>query len=240
MQNAAELVSDTDRAEVVVVGPDVDPKAFRPRRRGPGVDVVFVGRLEIAHQGLDLLIDAWARVAGRIGGRLVLVGTGPDEDALRERAERHGVADRVVFAGWVSGEARYALVANARLAVVPSRVETSGIAAVEALACGTAVVASDVPGLREVVPHEAGVLVPHVGEHAADVKALATALRAVALCEGLRETAATRGPALAAVHDRNAPDGAPPVPTPARSPGDRSDDGPVTTRFPRNDVAARE
>lgn len=201
---ADALLASNPRAEVAVIGNGVDPEAFRARRRGPGTDVVFVGRLEIAQKGLDLLIDAWARVAGTIGGRLVLAGTGPDEDVLRERAERHGVGERVHLAGWVSGEAKYDLVANARLAVVPSRFETFGIVAAEALACGTAVVAYDIPCLREVVRQEAGVLVPYLGDHGADVSALATALRAVACCEGLREAAALRGPALAAVHDWDA------------------------------------
>lgn len=233
------------RADVAVIGNGVDAEAFRPRRRGEGTDVVFVGRLETAQKGLDLLIDAWARVAHKVGGRLVLAGTGPDEDALRERAERHGVDDTVHFAGWVAGEAKYDLVANARLAVVPSRFETFGIVAAEALACGTAVVAFDIPCLREVVPAEAGVVVAHTGDHGTDVAALATALTCVHRCDGLRIQAAERGPALASVHDWDAlaraqddvlRDAAGMPPRPRRE-GPRPDGpgapDPDTTRFPR-------
>lgn len=233
------------RADVAVIGNGVDAEAFRPRRRGEGTDVVFVGRLETAQKGLDLLIDAWARVAHKVGGRLVLAGTGPDEDALRERAERHGVDDTVHFAGWVAGEAKYDLVANARLAVVPSRFETFGIVAAEALACGTAVVAFDIPCLREVVPAEAGVVVAHTGDHGTDVAALATALTCVHRCDGLRTQAAERGPALASVHDWDAlaraqddvlRDAAGMPPRPRRE-GPRPEGpgapDPDTTRFPR-------
>ncbi|MHC1560708.1 glycosyltransferase family 4 protein [Actinomycetospora sp. C-140] len=201
---ADALLAMNPRVQTWVIGNGVDPEAFTARRRGPGYDVVFVGRLEIAQKGLDLLIDAWARVAGKVGGSLVLAGTGPDEELLRVRAQRHGVGDSVHFVGWVSGEAKYDLVANARLTVVPSRFETFGIVAAEALACGTAVVAYDIPCLREVVPSEAGALVPYTDEHSTDAAALATAIRTVACCDGLREAAAERGPALAAVHDWDA------------------------------------
>lgn len=92
---------------MALIGNGVDTVAFGARRRasgaGEGTDVVFVGGLEIAQKGLDLLLDAWARVADRVPGRLVLAGTGPDEQALRESARRLGVVERVHFAGWVAG-----------------------------------------------------------------------------------------------------------------------------------------
>ncbi|MEJ2862318.1 glycosyltransferase family 4 protein [Actinomycetospora flava] len=241
---ADALLEMNPRADVAVIGNGVDEAAFRPRRRGPGHDVVFVGRLETAQKGLDLLIDAWARVAGKVGGSLVLAGTGPDEETLRERASRHGVGDSVHFVGWTAGEDKYDLMANARLVVVPSRFETFGIVAAEALACGTAVVAYDIPCLREVVPSEAGVLVPYTGEHGDDVAALAVAVRTVAVCDGLREQAADRGPILASRHDWDAlaraqddvlrdAAGLPPAPRPGPVPDARTTEGPVTTRFPR-------
>ncbi|MEJ2888071.1 glycosyltransferase family 4 protein [Actinomycetospora aeridis] len=233
-------------AEVSVIGNGVDEAAFRPRRRGPGYDIVFVGRLETAQKGLDLLIDAWARIAGKVGGSLVLAGTGPDEDALRERASRHGVGDSVHFLGWCAGEAKYDLLANARLVVVPSRFETFGIVAAEALACGTAVVAYDIPCLREVVESRAGVLVPYTDEHATDVAALATAIRTVAVCDVLREQAAELGAILASKHDWDAlaraqedvlrdAAGLPPRPRPEpRWTGvAHFDAGPSTESFPR-------
>lgn len=146
-------------ARVDVVGNGVDPAAFavaRPRGR----DVVFVGRLEIAQKGLDLLLEAVAGVAAELPGDLVLAGEGPDGARLRARAADLGLADRVRFAGWVSGAEKFTLFGAAAVVAVPSRFETFGIVAVEAAASGSPVVAFDIDCLREVVPEGVGVRVP--------------------------------------------------------------------------------
>ena len=196
----------TPQAEVVVIGNGVDPVAFTvdPRPVGERTDVVFVGRLEIAQKGLDLLLDAWALAAPRVEGDLLLAGTGPDEAALRERAERLGVADRVRFLGWVAGRDKAELVARARVAAVPSRFETFGIVAAEALAVGTPVVAYDIDCLREVVPAEGGVLVPREDDGGFDVAAYAQALVDVAHDDPRRAVVARRGPEIARMHDWDA------------------------------------
>ena len=109
-------------------------------------------------------MQAWARPAP---ADLVVAGTAPDEAAV----ERLGVADRVRFVGWISGTAKHDLLASARLAVVPSRHETFGLVAVEALASGTPVLAFDIPCLRDLVSPEVGCVVP-----AFDVQAFADQL----------------------------------------------------------------
>ncbi|MEU5694587.1 glycosyltransferase [Actinosynnema sp. NPDC020468] len=156
---AGQLTALHPGLDVEVIGNGVDPLAFEATP-GSGDDVVFVGRLESAQKGLDLLLHAWALACPRITGTLVIAGTGPDERELRALAAELGVADRVRFAGWVSGRAKFALLAGARVAVVPSRFETFGIVAVEALATGTPVLAFDIPCLREVVPAHSGERVP--------------------------------------------------------------------------------
>ncbi len=195
----------TPHAEVVVIGNGVDPVAFTvaPRPVAERADVVFVGRLEIAQKGLDLLLDAWALAAGQVEGDLLLAGTGPDEAALRERADRLGITDRVRFLGWVAGRDKAELVAGARIAAVPSRFETFGIVAAEALAVGTPVVAYDIDCLREVVPAEGGVLVP-VPDGGFDTAAYAQALVDLAHDAPRRAVVARRGPEMARVHDWDA------------------------------------
>jgi glycosyltransferase involved in cell wall biosynthesis len=88
--------------------------------------------------------------------QLLIAGQGPDEHRLRLLATDLGIAHRVQFIGWVSGRAKYELLASARIVAVPSRFETFGIVALEALATGTPVVAFDIPCLREVIPNECG------------------------------------------------------------------------------------
>jgi len=153
------------RAEVDVVANGVDRAAFEPEHR-LGQDVVFIGRLEIAQKGVDLLLQTWALAAPHLTGHLIIAGTGPDEQRLRRMVAELGLADRVRFVGWVSGAAKYALLADARLAVVPSRFETFGIVAVEALATATPVLAFDIACLRAVVPARCGRRVPAFDVHA--------------------------------------------------------------------------
>jgi len=144
------------RVEVIPNGVPATPVA-REVARGP--DILFLGRLEIAQKGIDLLLEGFAAIADRIPGQLVLAGDGPDRRAIERITRTRGIAHRVDFAGRVEGEAKYLLLAGARLVVMPSRFETFGIVAVESLAAGTPVVAFDIPCLRAVVPSECGCLV---------------------------------------------------------------------------------
>ncbi|WP_336923376.1 glycosyltransferase family 4 protein [Aquipuribacter sp. SD81] len=155
----ARLAEGNPGADVHVVPNGVPVEAFGTQAP-KGDDVVFLGRLEIAQKGLDLLLDAWAAAAPQVAGRLVLLGDGPDRRELERRAARLGVADRVDFAGRVEGADKLRRLAAARVVVMPSRFETFGMVAAEAHACGTPVVAFGIPCLREVVVPGTGVLVP--------------------------------------------------------------------------------
>ncbi|WP_433787496.1 FkbM family methyltransferase [Actinomycetospora sp. CA-101289] len=146
-------------ARVDVVGNGIEPALFAPPAR-VGRDVVFLGRLELQGKGLDLLLTAWAAVCGEVEGDLVIAGGGPEEPRVRRFAERLGVGERIRFVGWCSGADKVALLADARLVVVPSRHETFGLVALEALAAATPVLAFDIPCLREVIPDGVGWTVP--------------------------------------------------------------------------------
>jgi rhamnosyl/mannosyltransferase len=100
--------------------------------------VVAVGRL-VHYKGFDRLID----LAGRIDGRLIIVGGGPLEASLRERAAGH---PNVSLTGPVSDRALRAHLAAADVFVLPSvnRAESFGIATIEAQAMGLAAVVTDV------------------------------------------------------------------------------------------------
>ncbi|WP_374754122.1 glycosyltransferase [Streptomyces sp. SM12] len=132
---------------------DAVPKAGLPETGAPVV--VCVGRL-CRQKGQDVLLRAWPDVTSRVpGARLVLVGDGPDEAALRAAAP-----EGVDFVGAVTDAAPW--YSAATLVVAPSRWEGMALVPLEALASGRPVLMSDVSGARESLPpaHTALCLVP--------------------------------------------------------------------------------
>jgi glycosyltransferase involved in cell wall biosynthesis len=131
--------------------------ALRATTAGPRV--LFVGRF-VYYKGVDVLIEAMARCAGT----LLLVGDGPLEPALRQRAIALGIQDRVVFAGRVSDEDLPAYYQASDVFVLPSiaRTETFGVVQVEAMAAGLPVVSTNLPtGVPWVNQHGvSGLVVP--------------------------------------------------------------------------------
>jgi phosphatidyl-myo-inositol alpha-mannosyltransferase len=124
--------------------------------------VLFVGRLE-KRKGLRFLLRAWPMVLERQpDARLVVVGRGRPLEGYRRFAERHGWSPAdVVFAGYVPAEdlPRYYQTCDVFCAPNTGQ-ESFGIVLLEAMAAGAPIVASDIPGYREVVSHdETGLLV---------------------------------------------------------------------------------
>jgi glycosyltransferase involved in cell wall biosynthesis len=125
---------------------------------------VCVGRIT-RQKGQDLLLTAWEAVrASHPAALLALVGSGDLMETLRRPAP-----SAVIYVGPVDDA--YLWYVAADVVVLPSRWEGLPLTLVEALAVGRSVVASDIPGIAEVLPEEAGALVP-----LGDVAALADAI----------------------------------------------------------------
>ncbi|MCK6445843.1 MAG: N-acetyl-alpha-D-glucosaminyl L-malate synthase BshA [Planctomycetes bacterium] len=145
---------DEDRPCLVQVIPNfVDIERFhpdaakrRPKRSRPRA--VHVSNFRPVKR-VPWLVEAFAKCLEGRNAELVLVGDGPDQAAARDVAQRLGVADRVSFLG--ERDAMPELLAPADVFVLTSREESFGLAALEAMACGTPVVATDVGGVHEVV-----------------------------------------------------------------------------------------
>ncbi len=121
--------------------------------------VLFAGRLEpVKNPGL--VVEAFARVAARVGVDLVFAGTGSLAASLAGQARVAGLADRVHFLGAVERSVTWSLMRGARCLVVPSRAEGHPLVVLEAWAAGLPVVASAVKGLRDLVPDGGGMVFP--------------------------------------------------------------------------------
>jgi glycosyltransferase involved in cell wall biosynthesis len=190
----AEIASgwglDASRIEVLV-NPAPPPGDVEPADVPPGT-FVFVGRLT-EQKALPVLLDALRVVEG---AKLELVGDGPERAALEAGAAARGLEGRVRFLGALPRDQVLARLAGARAAVLSSAWENLPHAAVEALSVGTPVVSTAVGGVPEVVHDgENGLLVP-----ANDPGALADAMRAIFLDDGLRSRlAAAAQPSVAAI-----------------------------------------
>lgn len=111
--------------------------------------LVFLGRFN-PQKRPQLLIDALAGMPA-LPWRATMIGDGPLMSAVRERVERHGLGSRVRLTGWLDGLEVQHILAGADILCMPSSSEGMPVAAVEALKHGLAIVASDVPGVRDVV-----------------------------------------------------------------------------------------
>ena len=151
-----EELSGLPRATLRVVHAGVEdvPAGSVPRPMA-GPIVGSIGRL-VREKGFDVLIDALTRLPET---NLLLVGDGPERDALERLARERGVADRVVFTGWKDDARRWLSAMD--VFVVPSRIEGFGLGIVEAMLARVPVVASAVGGTAEVIiDEETGWLVP--------------------------------------------------------------------------------
>ncbi len=141
--------------------PDFDREAFRREyARDDEKMVLYVGRL-VAEKGIYVVLDAIEKTAEVFPTvKFVVVGSGPSLEDARWRASQAPWSDRILFAGFVPDDVRNQLYQMADVAIFPSLYEPFGIVALEAMALGVPVVASNAGGLVEVVEHEhTGVLV---------------------------------------------------------------------------------
>jgi len=136
--------------------------------------LIYVGRF-VEAKGLLELLDAFEALAAADPSlRLALIGDGVMADQLPDIVRRKGLEQRVIFPGGLEPLEVARWIAAADLLTLPSWSEGYPNVVVEALACGTPVVATDVGGTREILRDDAGLLVPP-----RNVDALRTALAAV-------------------------------------------------------------
>jgi glycosyltransferase involved in cell wall biosynthesis len=184
--------ADVPRDKVNVIPNAIDPAQFPGTRLQPVSDprglqnrgtfeVGFIGRLDPVKRIPDLLV-ATASLADSF--RLHIFGEGPQRQHLESLMDRLGITERVTLHGAIARP--QAALAQMDLLVLPSEAEGFGLVLIEAMASGVPVVATDVPGICDVVRNgKTGLLVP-----VASPGALAHAIRMIAEDAVLRRTLA--------------------------------------------------
>jgi glycosyltransferase involved in cell wall biosynthesis len=160
---ADDLVERGIRRDLIrVIYPGIDAEHYTPapELRSPTPVFAYLGRLK-KYKGVDIVIRAFARVQHPTA-RLLIAGTGDYRPELERLSASLALGDRVQFLGFISEAEKVNLLRSAWSLAFASPKEGWGITNLEAAACGTPVVASDSPGLRESVRDgETGFLVPH-------------------------------------------------------------------------------
>lgn len=133
------------KAAIRIIPCGIDLKELKSvSSRGKIDQLIYVGRL-ISHKKVETLISAFAGVVSESprfpGLKLRILGKGPSERQCRELAASLGIADRIVFSGFVDEKELYGEIARSRIFVLPSEREGLGIVVVEAMALGTPVAA---------------------------------------------------------------------------------------------------
>ena len=151
---------------------------------GGATRFLFVGRL-VGWKGVDILLDAFALVRGRVPALLEIVGEGPERARLLERAARIGCGADVSFCGWLGPEDCAHHLRSCDVYVSPSLQESGGIAVLEAMACARPVIAAAWGGHLTSVDDTTGILVD-VSSRATMVRELADAMVRLAGDDDLR------------------------------------------------------
>jgi len=119
--------------------------------------ILFLSRIDTYTKGLDILLDAFVSVSGRFKN-LTLLLAGYEFNSVDKLIQRvpEDLRERVSYAGFVMGEEKLKLIAEAKIFVLPSRHEAHPVSILEALACGKAVIASDIPELGYIAENGIG------------------------------------------------------------------------------------
>ena len=185
---------DIPREQITVIpfGVDLERYARPPDRPRPNGPVVGIVKHLQPKYGLEYLIRSMPAVLERFAdARFVIVGEGPQEQALKQLAGQLGLEQCIDWRGVIDNVEVPAVLWDMDVFVMPSisMSETFGVVAVEAQAAGVPVVFSDLPGVREAVTDGAGGLAVPPG----DVSALAAAIRHLLADESLRRRLGERG-----------------------------------------------
>lgn len=162
------------RSDHRIVLNGISEAEFEPiDHREADFDLVYLGELRQA-KGVDTLIDALAILQQRdkLEPRILIVGSGPDEEQLRRMTVERGIAGQCVFEP--PGPIRRAL-SKAHVMVIPSRAESLPYVILEAAAAAQPLISTDVGGIKEIYgPQHSQRLIP-----ANEPKVLAEAIRAM-------------------------------------------------------------
>jgi len=144
----AEIGIRPEKIEIIYSGLSCPVKSG-PKSRDPLI--IYLGRLK-KYKRIDWILEVAPKIIGIFPkARFVIIGTGNDEKRLKKLAQRLKLNSFLSFAGFISENQKLNYLRKTWLHVQPSIKEGWGFTVIEAAACGTPTIATNAPGLREVV-----------------------------------------------------------------------------------------
>jgi glycosyltransferase involved in cell wall biosynthesis len=137
----------------------VDTRVFAPQKRPDNkIPRLLCPRRLVSKNGVRHLIAAMPAILAGCDVQLEIIGIGPEHDNLTTLCRELNMEQHITFSGGCPNHEMPSRLANADVVVIPSLVEATSIAALEAMACGVPVAASRVGGLPEIVNDSTGIL----------------------------------------------------------------------------------
>lgn len=127
-----------------IVPQGVDKEYLKIKQKKPKY-ILFLGRFDIAQKGIDMLIEAYAKVSNKINYPLFIAGHGPDEEKIVKLIKKYKLGNKVKIVGPAYGNKKNKLMAEALFVAFPSRHDEMCLWALEALAGGLPLVGFDIP-----------------------------------------------------------------------------------------------
>ena len=144
MEEKFKKVNPKVITEIIPEG--VGKEFFKIKKRTPK-HILYLGRFDVGQKGIDLLLEAYAKIKHQSKYPLVIAGKGPDENNIKKLIKEYSLLNKVKVQGAAYGEKKAKLLSESLFVLMPSRHEGFSLFALEALASGNPLVGFDIPGL---------------------------------------------------------------------------------------------
>jgi len=149
------------KSAVYIVPNGVSEDILNYSNTGKETHILYIGRFDIGHKGLDVIFEAVEELKDDIPiPPVLLVGDGPDIKKIKNILNERDLKGRIELIGKKTGEEKLKLIKNAYFLLMPSRYEGMPLVALEAGAMGKPIIVSDIPELKFAVEAGYGVSFP--------------------------------------------------------------------------------
>lgn len=191
--SCAVVRAGVEPSRIVEIYFGIDPSVFNREgrtERGDGpLRIVSTRNLHPVYR-LETLIAAFAGLSGKTDARLVICGDGPERGALESKAREAGVSDTITFAGRLDPDGIADELKKADIYVSTSRSDSTSVSLLEAMACGSVPVVTDLDANREWIRNGVSGLLFRTGDETGLAAAMLTIHEDPVMAASMREEAA--------------------------------------------------